>query len=94
MASRRLLKKQITAIHTQLLNECILCNMLIPSFDEEKLNSLAQRIVDLHDDCISRIANYERTDDRKRVRNYFNVLVDDFNRGTAEIIKEMNDEKN
>lgn len=84
------MKKQISAIHTQLLDECILCNMLVPDFTDEKLQQLAQRIVDLHDDCIGRIANYERTSDKKRVRHYFNVLIEDFNRETFAIIDEMN----
>ena len=91
MASRRLLKKQITSIHTQLLDECIICNMLIKEFDDEKLQTLAQRIIDIHDDCRCRISNYERTADRKRVRHYFNTLIEDFNRETFDIIKVMNE---
>lgn len=94
MASRRLLKKQITSIHTQLIDECIICNMLIKSFDNEKLQAMVQRIVTLHDECIARVCNYERTSDRARVRHYFNVLIEDFNRETLEIIKEMNNEEN
>ncbi|MGM9806441.1 MAG: hypothetical protein ACI3Z7_08455 [Candidatus Aphodosoma sp.] len=88
--SRRLLKKQISAIHSRLLDECILCNMLISDFTDEKLQQLAQRIVDLHDDCISRVNNYERSESKKRVKHYFKALTEDFNRGTEAIIEEMN----
>lgn len=90
MASRRLLKKQITAILTQIMDECILCNILLEKFDNNTLDEFAARIVELHDESIRRICNPEGTKDRKRTKMYFDAIINDFNRKTLDIITDMN----
>lgn len=90
MASRRLLKKQITAILSQIMDECIVCNVLLVKFDNNTLNEFAGRIVDLHDESIRRICNPEGAKDRKRTKMYFDAIIKDFNNTTLEIINDMN----
>lgn len=89
MASRRLLKKEVNILSADLMRECILCNCLIKSFDNNKLDEFAGRIIDLRNDIVCRICNPEGTKDRKRTKLYFKTLVDDFNRTVLEIIEDM-----
>lgn len=93
MASRRLLKKEVNIISADLMRECILCNCLIKSFDNNKLNEFAGRIIDMRNDAVCRICNPEGTKDRKRTKMYFKALVNDFNKTLTEIVEDMSNIK-
>ncbi|MFI3296684.1 MAG: hypothetical protein R3Y59_03530 [bacterium] len=90
MASRRLLKKQVHNILSELMNECMVCNILLPKFDNTQLDTFAGRIIETYDEFIGRINNQEKTLDRKRVRAYYATFVKDFNTQVFAIIADMN----
>lgn len=92
MASRRLLKKQIHNIISELLDECIVCNLLIPNFDNTKLDTFVEKLISIDYEFVQRINNQEKANDKKRVKHYYDVLISDFNKQTLEIIKELNKE--
>ena len=50
MANRRTLKKQIRAILGQLMDECIICNLVLPKFDNTTLDTFAARIIENQSD--------------------------------------------
>ena len=60
MANRRTLKKQIRAILGQLMDECIICNLVLPKFDNTTLDTFAARIIEINDEFIAR-ANHPKT---------------------------------
>ena len=90
MANRRTLKKQIRAILGQLMDECIICNLVLPKFDNTTLDSFAGRIIEINDEFIARANHPEGTKDHKRTKQYYSALVQDFNKATLELIQDMN----
>jgi hypothetical protein len=90
MANRRTLKKQIRAILGQLMDECIICNLVLPKFDNTTLDTFAARIIEINDEFIARANHPEGTKDRKRTKQYYSALVQDFNKATLELIQDMN----
>ena len=71
MANRRTLKKQIRAILGQLMDECIICNLVLPKFDNTTLDSFAARIIEINDEFIARANHPEGTKDPKRTKQYY-----------------------
>ena len=90
MANRRTLKKQIRAILGQLMDECIICNLVLPKFDNTTLDSFAARLIEINDEFLARVKNPEGTKDRKRTKQYYAALIQDFNKATLELIEDMN----
>ena len=90
MANRRTLKKQIRAILGQLMDECIICNLVLPKFDNTTLDTFAARIIEINDEFIARANHPEGTKDPKRTKQYYSALVQDFNKATLELIQDMN----
>ena len=90
MANRKTLKKQIRAILGQLMDECIICNLVLPKFDNNTLDSFAGRIIEINDEFIARANHPEGTKDPKRVKLYYNTLIQDFNKATLALIEDMN----
>ena len=90
MANRRTLKKQIRAILGQLMDECIICNLVLPKFDNTTLDSFAARIIEINDEFIARANHPEGTKDPKRTKQYYSALIQDFNKATLELIEDMN----
>ena len=90
MANRRTLKKQIRAILGQLMDECIICNLVLPKFDNNVLDSFAGRIIEINDEFSARANHPEGTKDPKRTKQYYSALVQDFNKATLELIQDMN----
>ena len=90
LANRRTLKKQIRAILGQLMDECIICNLVLPKFDNTTLDTFAARIIEINDEFIARANHPEGTKDPKRTKQYYSALVQDFNKATLELIQDMN----
>ncbi len=90
MANRRTLKKQIRAILGQLMDECIICNLVLPKFDNNTLDSFAARIIEINDEFIARANHPEGTKDPKRIKQYYGALIQDFNAATLALIEDMN----
>ena len=90
MANRRTLKKQIRAILGQLMDECIICNLVLEKFDNNVLDSFAGRIIEINDEFIARANHPEGTKDPKRTKQYYGALIQDFNAATLALIEDMN----
>lgn len=88
MASKRILKKEINSITTNLLNEYFLTSEFVPGVNADKADSVLGKIIDLHDEFISRIgANGGK--EPKLVRAYYKQLKSDFNAKVDEIISDF-----
>lgn len=90
MASRRLLKKQVHHIMSELMNECMVCNLLLPKFDNTQLDTFAGRIIEIYDEFLGRINNQEKSLDKKRVKAYYAAFIKDFNTQVFAVIEDMN----
>ena len=59
MASRRILKKNITCIIDELFNECIIRCNCIPGTDQDAVNRIIGELIELDADFTSRISHTE-----------------------------------
>ena len=88
MASKRILKKEINAIVANLINEYFLTNEFVPGVDADKADSILDKILNLHQEFISRVgANGGK--DPKLVQAYYKRLKSDFNVKVDEIISDF-----
>ncbi len=91
MASRRKLKKEIYNVMSELINECMVCHILLPDFGRTKLDTYVGRICEINNEFIRRI-NAQEHADTKRVKNYYRVLIEEFNKQTTELINDLGKE--
>ncbi len=90
MANRRTLKKQMRYILSDLVNECMICNILIPSFTNTKMDAIIGNIMDLNNDFIARINAPEGTKNRAITKKFYAELINDFNTKVGAVIDEIN----
>lgn len=52
MANKRLLKKEIACVASELFTEVLFCSLFIPGTDKDKADQLMARVLDMQDDFI------------------------------------------
>ena len=80
MAKRRILKKNISYICSELFMECVALTHYKVNADKEKVDNLMGRILGLHDEFIQRANHTEPGNVKgfyKKLRTDFNAEVDD-----------------
>lgn len=103
MANKRKLKKQIQYICGDIAGECIMARNFVPGIDAEKMNEIVFKIAALQESSLVRVTfgydkvatDFESAHAYKVARaKYFaaayRTLIEDFNNGIEEIVKEMN----
>lgn len=83
MASRRLLKKSINNICSELFIDCFLCKKNKPESNAEKAEAILADIINTQCEFLSRISHTEPGN----VKNFYKKLFTDFDKKTEEIYK-------
>jgi hypothetical protein len=89
MASRKILKKNIKLVSTELVSECYVNYIFFPEIKEEKIDAIVLKITKLNYDLIARINNPDGKDNKKRTKTYYKKLIEDWNNGINGIVEEM-----
>lgn len=87
MAKRRIAKRSIHAVCTELWAECVAASLYAAAPDNNDVEALLHSIVKIEKDYISRISHIEPGLEAK---TYFKDLTDKFNSHTSEIIDQIN----
>lgn len=85
MASRKVLKKNINYIASELFAECLVNSLYVPGTDKQKADNLMGEILKMQDEFISRISHTEPGN----VKMFYKKLHADFNAKVEEIIDAM-----
>ena len=104
MANKRRLKKAIKAACGNMAGECIITRNYVPGVDVKKIDEIIFNIADLQFVTIENVTfsfdksagSFDSRHDYKKARAaYFHKgykkLLDDFNKGVADIVNQMND---
>lgn len=93
MAKRRHLKKEISFVTGELFVEVLVSKMLIPSVDNDRIDALLERTLDMQDKFISKVNGLNNKDCAKE---YFRKLEEDLQSevdAIADEIGRLNEEK-
>lgn len=82
MASRRILKKSVNNIASELFAECAIHRMLFPETDKQKIDELMTEVLKMQDEFISRISHTEPGN----VKGFYKKFHSDFDKKINEII--------
>ena len=89
MAKRRILKKYIGYIAGDLLTEVLIRKMLTPEIEQEKIEDLLARIVNMQENFICRAHRPDGKDNGALVRKYYQKLMVDLESEVNAIVKEV-----
>lgn len=89
MASKRLFKKEIGYITGELFLEATLLKLSMQKVDDEALDKLMTRILDMQDEYLARANNPDGKDDVKLVKQYYKKLREDLQQEIDAIIEEL-----
>ncbi|MDH6315057.1 hypothetical protein M2459_000956 [Parabacteroides sp. PF5-5] len=89
MAKRRILKKNIGYITGDLYTEVLVCKILLPDVDQEKVEQLLKRISEMYETFIRRAHHLDAKDNKVLVKKYYQKLFSDFEKDTDSIIEEI-----
>ncbi len=90
MANRRTLKKQMRYVLSELVNECMICNMLIPAFTDTKMDSIIGDVMEMNNEFIKRINAPEGTKNVAVTKKFYGDLIMDFNKQVNDVIDAIN----
>lgn len=82
MASRKLLKKNVNYIASELFMECLVNSLYVPGTDKAKADALMGEILQMQDEFIKRISHTEPGN----VKGFYRKFHEDFNGKVNEII--------
>ncbi|MBQ8224481.1 MAG: hypothetical protein IJZ86_03895 [Bacteroides sp.] len=85
MASRKLLKKNVNYITSELFAECVINSLYVPGTDKDKADQLMTEILNVRDEYISRISHTEPGN----VKVYYKKFNADFNSKIDSIIEAL-----
>lgn len=85
MASRKDLKKNISAIVSELIGECIIRSQFVPGTDEQAAGEIVGKLIELDADFTSRVSHTEPGN----VKAYYRALYKDFNEQIEGICNEI-----
>lgn len=74
MASRRILKKDISCVAGDLFWEALICKLYIPGVDKAKAEVIMSRVLDMQDDFIGRANRPDGKDNKVLVKEYYRKL--------------------
>jgi hypothetical protein len=89
MASRRELKKYIKFISIELITECYVKYTLLPKLTDKEVSKILLKINKLNYNLIGRINNAEGKDNKKITKVYYKKIIEDWNSGVEEIVKDI-----
>lgn len=89
MANKRKLKKEINFLAEELITNCFLSSAFINGSNDEKIDELIGRVLDMQGEFLSRVNNPNGTQNPKLVKNYYKALVADFDKCVGEILIEL-----
>ena len=73
MANKRLLKKEIACVASELFTEVLFCSLFIPGTDKDKADQLMARVLDMQDDFICRAGKPDGKENPAMVKAYYNT---------------------
>ena len=74
MANKRLLKKEIACVASELFTEVLFCSLFIPGTDKDKADQLMARVLDMQDDFICRAGKPDGKENPAMVKAYYKKL--------------------
>jgi hypothetical protein len=83
MASIRKLKKNLNYLTQELINECLVYQYFNKEADQEKVAQVLAGIIENHNDLIYRIHHCNVKGDKKKVKEYFRNIINDFDKSIA-----------
>lgn len=89
MAKRRILKKDISYVAGELFTEALVCKLFIPGVEEDKVNAVMARILDMQDDFIRRAHRPDGKDNPTLVKEYYRKLRVDLQTAVDAIATEI-----
>lgn len=89
MANKRDLKKEINFLAEELITNCFLSSAFISGSDDDKIDELIGRILDIQGEFLSRVSHPNGTKNSKLVKDYYKALVADFDKNVGEILIEL-----
>lgn len=96
MAKRRILKKNIAYIAGELFTEVLVCKMLVPGVDQDAIDKLLSRVLDMQEEFIRRAHHPNGKDNKSLVKEYYRKLLLDLEteaNAIADKITELHNEK-
>ncbi len=88
MASRRKLKKAIRFVTTELVTEIYILSFF-KEVEEKKLDEVVAKAMDVNNQFIMRVSNYDGKDDPKIVKAYFSKLREDWTKSVKALAEEV-----
>lgn len=89
MANRRVLKKEISFIATELIAECVFNKITLSDEKAEQLDKVIDKILDMEIDFRSRVNKADGKDNPKLVKNYYAQLIVSLDKAIDEIMSEI-----
>lgn len=89
MAKKRILKKNINCIASELFTDALLCNLFLKEVNKDKMESLMSRIIEMEETFIRRAHHPDAKENKALVKKYYNKLLADLQEETNAIGKEL-----
>lgn len=85
MAKRRLLKKNVNYITSELFTECLIIRLGMKEEDQPKADTVLVRILNMQNEFLSRISHTEKNNPHKYYKHFFA----DYNKELQAIMEEL-----
>jgi hypothetical protein len=89
MSKRRILKKEISYTAGDLFTEVLIYAQCMPNVDQEKVDPLLTRILEMSDKFVLRAGHPDGKDNHKIIRAFYQKLRADFNNEVDAIAAEI-----
>lgn len=89
MASRRILKKEIASVASELFTEALFCSLFIPGADKDKADQVMTRVLDMQDDFICRAGKADGKNNPALVKAYYKKLREELQQEVNAIADEI-----
>ncbi len=86
MANKRILKKEINYVSSELFAECVAASLYNITCDEKNIDSLLRMIVEMHSDYIMRVSHPEPG---MKAKIYYGILKNSFNKEVNCIVDQI-----
>ena len=89
MTSRRLLKKKITSVVNNIIEECYTMQITGDGKVDKQANLIIDEAVEMFDDMLIRVNAARSIQDKKELRNHFESINIDFEKGSLSLMGKM-----
>jgi len=90
MTSKRLLKKKISSVVNNIIEECYTMQIVGQGKADKETNLIIDEAVEMFDDMLSRVNAARNIEDKNELRKHFESINSDFEKISLSLMSRMN----